>query len=175
MKFLTKFIFYSLIVFTISFFHILVYNFFSFPFYLINIIFLTSILFMIWYESGLVVWFSFFCHLILEFFSSSFFGILIFSGTMSILISFWLYKYIFTNRSWYATLVLSFFSLSFFRFFYVASKISTDFILKQEIVGVDFYDFSNIFWETILTCLAVSASYGILFRFYKKFNPTSLY
>src|SRR3989339_708689 len=64
-----------------------------------NLIFVFLLLYVLFNESGRVVWIAFASHALRELFSTTPFGIILAAGTLSILFSYWTLRYIFTNRS----------------------------------------------------------------------------
>ena len=86
-----------------------------FPWNSLNILFVFSILFLVFRGSGLVIWITCVMHFFVELYSAQPFGIAMVSSTFSLLFTYWLYQYIFTNRSWYIVIILSISSLFFYR------------------------------------------------------------
>ncbi len=109
---LTKIVF----LLTLVIAHFFISYSFAFPYNTINIIFAALILFMVFSETGVIVWMSFFMHFCIELYSISPFGVILLSSTLSILFTYWLFQTVFTNRSWYSTIFLTFVSLFFYRF-----------------------------------------------------------
>lgn len=95
--------------------HFFLSYFLPFPFNTINIIFASLILYMVFSESGSVVWMAFFTHFCIELYSVSSFGIILFSSTLSILFTYWFFQYVFTKRSWYSIPFVTFLSLFVYR------------------------------------------------------------
>src|SRR3989339_428313 len=117
-KFL-KFFGIGLIIMVLTIFNIGLSYLLPYPFNKINILFIVIIIFILWKNSGTIIWFTFFSHLLLELFSTTPFGIILFSSTISVLFTYWLYQEIFTNRSLLSTVAIGFFALFFYRLFYM--------------------------------------------------------
>ncbi len=90
------------------------------PWNQVNMVFVFLIFFLLFEESGTVVWIAFSVHFFIELYAVSPFGILLFSGTISTLLSFWLYQYFFTNQSWYTAAALSLLAIVIYRSIYTA-------------------------------------------------------
>ncbi len=150
----------------------LVLSFFvSFPFSMVNLIFASIILILLWSNSGGVVWLTCALHFCLELFSVFPFGVILISSTMSILITYWLYQNFFTNRSIYSTIFLTIISLSLYRIFSFAivsfSSLVDDtfsFVLSTTLVRM-------IMWEIVLTTILSVILYTVVTFFSRRMNP----
>lgn len=171
-----NFIFKFLTVFFSLFFlialHIGLSYILPFPFSKINIIFIFLIIFLMWKDSGLIVWISFLIHFALELYSTTPFGVILFSSTISTLLIFWLYKNFFTNRSWYSAMTLVFLLSLFYRFFYI-------FFLKviDLIKGIDLswnLIYITSFWEILLTAITTAIIYLLLSILIKEFKKPEI-
>jgi len=166
------FLFFFVILFTcvwIGFFSVLPY-----PFSQINVAFLLLLSFLLWKESGIVVWMSFAFHFFLELFTASAFGIVLFSGTMTMLIVFWLYQFVITNRSWYATLFLSVLALVVYRILFFLLIFLEGVWSADAAGGVSLSSFFPfVFWEVGLTSLGVVAIFFVL-NFFSRRMSTAL-
>ncbi len=169
MRILFRFIaiFFILIFFTAL--HLGLTYLLPFPFSKFNFLFAFFILWLLWSDSGMVVWLVFFSHFLLELFNASPFGLVLFSSTCAFLVSFWLYRNIFTNRSWYASTVLAIFTVTFFRLLYLLGILIL-YILN--IIDFIFWDllFVTWFWETFFTALVVLFFYLIMSRFSRRLS-----
>lgn len=145
-------LFLSIVIFVAHLFFI---NFLPTPFNSINIVFLSLILFLIFNNSGNVVWFSFILHLLLDMYSVTSFGIYLFAGTISILFEYWFYRDLFTNRSIWALVAMTASGLLIFR---VLSTICILFV--HEILWQDMLLF--YFFEFIFTVFGAVLVYSII-------------
>lgn len=142
-----------------------------YPFNKINILFIVIIIFILWKNSGTIIWFTFFSHLLLELFSTTPFGIILFSSTISVLFTYWLYQEIFTNRSLLSTVAIGFFALFFYRLFYMLLLIlAKSFSL---IINIPWQSiFITFFWEFIFTLSVLAIIYFIISKLSRRFNTT---
>ncbi|MFZ2189698.1 MAG: hypothetical protein WA057_04990 [Candidatus Magasanikiibacteriota bacterium] len=142
-----------------------------YPFNKINILFIAIIIFILWKNSGTIIWFAFFSHLLLELFSTTPFGIILFSSTISILFTYWLYQEIFTNRSLLSTLAIGFFALFFYRVLYLLLLILAKFLSFTTSIPWQSI-FITFFWEFIFTLTALAIIYFIISKSSRRFNTT---
>ncbi|MBU1901272.1 hypothetical protein KKG82_02805 [Patescibacteria group bacterium] len=142
-----------------------------YPWNSINILFVCSILFLVFKESGLVIWLTCAMHFFIELYSVQPFGIALVASTFSLLFTYWLYQHIFTNHSWYAVIALSIISLILYR----GISLILLFIFSMFIHTIDLQLSSLMIqyaWEILSTTLVASIIYGIPYILvFKKKQP----
>jgi len=141
--------------------HMGVSNLFAYPFNQVNIIFVGLILFLVWTQSGAVVWISFFAHFIIELFSHTPFGIVLFSATMAALCAFWVFQYVVTNKSIIATVVLSGLIVLCYRLIYSILLLLTSVFSSYQAPAVSTI-LVVMLWEIFFTMSCVFLSYVTL-------------
>ena len=139
-----------------------------FPFSKINTIFIFLILFILWKESGWVVWVSFIAHFFVELFSLMPFGVLLFSSTIAILITYWLHKEVFTNNSWYAGSLLCLSSLFVFRFIYTIILAFSTLFVDVDVSWGDL--FVTFLIEICFTAITSSIIYFFFYHLLRKWT-----
>ncbi len=143
------------------------------PWSKINIIFIVLILFLLWKDTGSVIWLAFFVHFLIELYTTTPFGVVLFSSTISMLLSFWLYKNLFTNRSWYAATGLLFFTMITYRLIY-----SILLLVLKIFNFVEFIPWKltmiTFGWELLLTLPMLAIIHLFLSIFSAKFRSTNL-
>ncbi len=158
--------FFLIIIFVVVF-HISLSYLLAHPFSKINTIFIFLISFIIWKESGWVVWVSFVAHFFVELFSLMPFGVLLFSGTLSILITYWLHTEVFTNHSWYANSLLCLSSLVIFRILYVVILAFFNIFINIEIAWSDLL--FTFLIEILFTAATFTIFYVCFYWLFRKF------
>lgn len=141
-----------------------------FPFNTLNIIFASLVLYMVFSESGSVVWMAFFTHFCIELYSVSSFGIILLSSTLSILFTYWFFQFVFTKKSWYSIPFVAFLSLALYRAISLLLLVLIGFITKDTAIP-----WGSIFilaaWELFFTELVVMIGYGCIPFIKNAFRP----
>lgn len=135
-----------------------------------NVIFFILILYLIFRESGLVVYLALAAHFAVELYTVTPFGIVLYAGTISFLLGYWLYRSVFTNKSWYSAIILSSIMLVAFRFLYLISGWVGGFVSSQ-----NFWQMIQSFaYEIFFTSLIVGIVVFIGSHWSRRFNPSVL-
>ena len=131
-----------------------------YPWNSINILFVCSILFLVFRGSGLVVWLTCSMHFIIELYSIQPFGITLTASTFSLLFTYWLYKFVFTNRSWYAVIALCITALLFYRI--IATTLLWLFAIFVYDINLPMQSLMIQYgWEMLFTTLIASSIYMV--------------
>lgn len=161
MKKLRKFLFLFCLTLLVVATHFFIVYALPYPFDKINIIFIYLILYLIYTESGTVVWLAFATHIFIEIFPSTTFGITLLSSSLSLLFSYWLYQLYITNRKWYGGVLLLLLTLFFYRFLYTIFLFFFNrFGSEEDIVWLPLFQLG--FWEFLLTSLSFLVVFFIL-------------
>lgn len=140
------------------------------PFDKINIIIISLVLWLFWFDSGIVVWLSFLLYFFLELYTlNSLFGLTIFSGVFSSLVLFWFYKNIFTNKSMLSVCLLTILTVTIYNFFYFILYLLSINFSGGEMFNLVNY-FVNYFFEMFLSVFFIAILFLSLSRFNKNFN-----
>jgi len=142
--------------------------FFAYPFTHIHVIFVGVVLFLVWSQSGTVVWISFFAHFVIELYSHTPFGIILFSATIATLICYWIFQYIVTNKSVLATTVLAACVILVYRIIYSVLVFGVSVFSEYQAPALGVI-VAVALWEMLFASLCVSVSYMIL-RAFPKFS-----
>ncbi len=162
-------LFVILVTICILFFHFIIVYTLPYPYDKINILFIYLVFYLLWIQSGSVVWVAFLTHIFLEAFPSSAFGVTLLSSSLSMLISYWLSLYYITNKKWYSASILMVLTLFCYRIFY------SIFLFFAEKVGDGTLDieWSEIWqlglWEILVTSVMFTILYFLLYKFSKNF------
>lgn len=167
MKKFLQFLLGLFVVIVLSLIHVAQNYFLPYPWRMTNSIFAILIIFLLWRESGWVIWMAFFTHFIIELYTIAPFGILLVSSTLSLLFSYWLYKYIFTNRSWYSALALTAIALILYRAMY--SVILGVIAFFSSVITVNWNLLFQLYsWELLFTTILVGLLYFLIPKNKKK-------
>jgi hypothetical protein len=129
------------------------------PFSHIHGLTLSLLLYLLYTESGRVVWLAFFSNFILEFFSATPFGILITAGTVSTLIVYWMYLHFFTNHSWYTAMAVTTIALLLYRILFLIMIIVSQLFSR----GIEIDGWQQIYLygvQVVVTIVATTAITG---------------
>lgn len=165
MKKLYQFIFFLFLTLFVVATHFFIAYALPFPFDKINIIFIYLIFYLIYTESGTVVWLAFATHVFIEIFPSTTFGITLLSSSLSLLFSYWLYQFYITNKKWYGGVLLLSLTLFFYRFLYTLFLFFVNRVRGEEaVLWLPLFQLG--FWELSLT----SAMFLVLFFIFSRIS-----
>lgn len=140
------------------------------PFDNFNVIFFILILYLIFRESGLVVYLSLVAHFTVELYTITPFGIVLYASTISFLVGYWLYRSVFTNKSWYSAIILSFMMVGFFRLLYLVMV----WVGGYASVGTTQLMLGSFAYEAIFTSCAVGLVVFVSSRLSFRLSPSVL-
>lgn len=141
-----------------------------YPYDKINILFIYLLFYLLWMQTGSVVWVAFLTHIFIEVFPNSAFGVTLLSSSLACVFSYWLFAYYITNKKWYSASVLMIFTLLCYRIFYsfflfIAQRIG------QNTRSVEWRELWQLsLWEIALTSIVFTLLYLLLYKFSKNFH-----
>ncbi len=158
-----------LITLSVVVFHFTIAYTLPYPYDKINVLFIYLLFYLLWSQSGSVVWVAFLTHIFIEVFPSSAFGVTLLSSTMACVFSYWLSVYYITNKKWYSAAVLMMFTLLCYRIFYsfflfIAQR------LGENTLNIEWRELWQLgIWEIVLTSLVFTLLYLLFYKFSKSF------
>ncbi len=170
MRYFLRFLFLLILTFVVLGLHFFFVYMLPFPYDKINVLFLYLIFYLLFTESGTVVWLCFLTHILIEIFPSTSFGVTLLSSCLSILMGYWISLYYVTSRRWYGAVLLLFFTLFLYRmlfaiFTFFLQRVQTD---SSPILWSQLLSFA--FWESILTCAGFLVVYFLFYKFSRRFH-----
>ena len=141
-----------------------------YPFSNLNVIFFALTLYLIFRESGIVVYLSLGVHFLVELYTVSPFGIVLYSATVSFLLGYWMYRSIFTNKSWFSALALSSLMLTMYRLLYILLGYIFELFSNQPVfLGINIL--RSFAYEIIITTFAITISVLVVNKISRRHNP----
>lgn len=142
-----------------------------YPFNNLNVIFFALTLYLIFRESGLVVYLALGVHFLVELYTVSPFGIVLYSATVAFLFGYWMYRSVFTNKSWFSAFALSFLMLTLYRLLYILLGYIFELFSDQTI-----YLGSNVWrsfgYEIALTTISIAFGVFLVNKISHRYNPS---
>jgi hypothetical protein len=165
-----QFLVVTLITLSVLFLHFIIVYTLPYPYDKINILFIYLVFYLLWVQSGSVVWVAFLTHIFLEAFPGTAFGVTLLSSSLSLLLSYWLYMYYITNRKWYSASILMMLTLLCYRLFYslflfIAQRLETN---PLDIKWSELWQLG--LWEILLTSVVFTVIYFLFYKFSKNFH-----
>jgi hypothetical protein len=160
-----------LIIMFIIIFHILVKEFFSYPWNNTNILFLSMIWLIIVTGKGEILWLMLIPAFLMELFSSTLFGLQSFAFLFSLSILSLILLTVFTNYSIYIVFLSGIIGMFLYRTIFVLFYFLNTFFKLPLTYSLTTELFIDWGWETILTSLLLTVVYFISTRFIKKLKP----
>lgn len=170
MKKFLHFLFVFLLTLFVLLIHFTIAYTLPYPYDKINILFIYLTFFLLFTQSGTVVWVAFLTHIFIEVFPSTIFGVTLLSSSLAFLFSYWLYIYYIINRKWYGATTLVIFTLIVYRilysvFLFFGQKFTSDSI------SLEWRELWQLaLWELLVTSIFFIIIYFFLYKFSRNFH-----